>query len=314
MAEASPLWQGGLFLFAILLLLFETWRGWRAGFARAGINFAALIISTVVALFAAQLAAKPMGGTGDPAGFVVGSVVGLGLGLFVFFVLWLTGLIFFKRTDHQATGIFRLFWGAGGAFFGFLMGGLIVWGGISAIRSLGALAEARVEVAKEAAHRQAAPAASGAPSSTPPPLATSLLKLKESLELGPAGKLVETVDVLPPDFYELIVQTGRLTGDPQALVRFFEYPGLDRILHNPKFAELINDPAFQQAGQEVSVGTVTALMTSPKLRAAAQDPALAEELKKIDLRAALKFALEKPAPSPAPSPAATKQPSVPERD
>jgi hypothetical protein len=313
MAEASPLWQGGLFLFAILLLLFETWRGWRAGFARAGINFSALIISTVVGLFAAHLAAKPMGGIHDPGGFVVGAVVGLGLGLFVFLVLWLTGIVFFKRTDHQATGIFRLFWGAGGAFFGFLIGVLIIWGGISAVRSLGALAEARVAVARDTAQREAA-LGERSPAPTAPPLATSLLKLKESLELGPAGKVVEAVDVLPPDFYELIVQTGRLTGDPQALVRFFEYPGLDKVLNNPKFAELVNDPAFQQAGQNVNVGTITALMASPKLRAAAQDPALAEALKTIDLRAALKFALEKPAPSPAPSPAATKQPSVSERD
>ena len=322
MSDASPLWQGGLFLLAILMLIFETWRGGRAGFARAGINFSAVIIATVVGLFAAQMTAAPLGGTKDPGGFVAGAVVGLGLGVFVFLVLWLTGIIFFKRTDHQATGIFRFFWGAGGAFFGFLMGVLIVWGGISGIRSLGALAEARVEIAKDAAHEAAAPARPGhpapsAPSAeavTPPPLAVNLMKLKESLELGPAGKLVESMDPLPPDFYDLIVQTGRLTGDQQALLRFFEYPGLDKILKNPKFAELVNDPEFQKAGQNVSLGSVTALIASSKLRAAAQDPELAAELKKIDLRAALKFALEKPTPSPAPSPAATKKPSVPARD
>jgi hypothetical protein len=319
MPEASPLWQGGMFLFAILFLAVEIWRGWRAGFARAGINFAAIIISTVVCLFAAQMAAAPFGGFKDPGGFVAAAVVGGGLGLFVFFVLWLTGIIFFKRTDHQSTGIFRFFWGSGGAFFGFLMGLLILWGGISVIRSLGALAEARVHIAQDAA-APAAPAVPGqppdsaGPAPTPPPLAASLMKLKESLELGPAGKLVESVDVLPPDFYELIVQTGRLTGDPRALQRFFQYPGLENILSNPKFQALANDPAFQEAGQNVSVGTVTALMANPKLREAAQDPALAEQIKKIDLRAALKFALEKPTPSPSLSPGATNQPAAPARD
>lgn len=325
MVEASPLWQGGLFLFAILLLVFETWRGWRAGFARAGINFAAVVISTVVGLFAAQMTAAPFGGFTDPGGFIAGSLMGLGLGTFVFFVLWLSGIIFFKRTDHQATGVFRLIWGSAGAFFGFLMGLLILWGGISLVRSLGALAEARVQIAKDSARppvpaapgAQAVPGAPGAsaaasaPASTPSPLATNLLKLKESLELGPAGKFVEAVDVMPPDFYEIVVQTGRLSGDQQALMRFLEYPGIQDILQTPKMAELLNDPKIIQAGTDQNFA---ALLTNPKLRAAVEDPAFAEQLKKIDMRAALKFALEKPPLSPSPSPHTTKKPSAPARD
>jgi hypothetical protein len=322
MAEASPMWQGGMFLFAILFLVFEVWRGWRAGFARAGINFSAIVISTVVGLFAAQMVAAPFGGFKDPGGFIAGAVAGIGLGLFVFLVLWLTGIIFFKRTDHQATGVFRLFWGAGGAFFGMLMGLLILWGGISMIRSLGALAEARVQIAKDSAApaapvtpagqgTQSVPAAPATAPSTPPPLAVNLLKLKESLEMGPAGKFVESVDLLPADFYELVVQTGRISGDPQALMRFVEYPGIQELMRTPKMVDLLNDPKIVQASTEQNV---TALLTNPKLRAAVEDPAFAEQLKKIDLRAALKFALEKPTPTPSPSPHTTKKPSVPARD
>jgi hypothetical protein len=117
--------------------------------------------------------------------------------------------------------------------------------------------------------------------------------LKESLELGPAGKFVESVDVLPPDFYELVVQVGRLTGDQQALMRFFEYPGMKEIMHNSKLGELLSDPAVVKAREEKDVA---ALLMNPKLRKAVEDPALAEQLKKVDLRAAMKFALEKPAP------------------
>jgi len=313
MTEASPIWQGVLFVLAILLLAVETWRGWRAGVARAGINFAAVILSGLVGLFAARLAAAPFGGFEDPAGFVTGSLIGGGLALFMFVVLWLTGIIFFKRTDHQAGGVFRLVWGSGGAFFGFLMGLVIVWGGISIIRSLGALAEARVQIARDAAASPTHPFRPS-PAPTPPPLASSLVKLKESLELGPAGQVVQSVDLLPPDFYDLIVQTARITGDPRALQRFFEYPGLEKLLTNPKFVTLINDPDFQKAGQNVNISTVASLLTNPKLRAIAEDPEVAEELKKIDLRAALKFALEKSSPSPSPFPGVTDTPSVPARD
>lgn len=307
MNGGSPLWQGALFLCAMFFLAFELWRGWRAGFARAGINFAAVVISTVVALFAGQMAAAPFGGFKDPAGFLAAGLIGGGLGTFVFFVLWLTGIIFFKRTDHQGSGIFRWFWGAGGAFFGFLMGLLILWGGISVIRSLGVLAEARVEVAKShaAPPAPAVPGVAPAPPPTPPPFAAAMVKLKESLELGPAGKFVESVDVMPPDFYELVLATARLTGDQEALIRFLEYPGLQEVLKSPKLAELLNDPTIVQAGTEQNFA---ALLSNPKLLAAVKDPVLAEQLGKVDLRAALNYALEKPSPADAASP-----PPVPRR-
>lgn len=286
------MWQGGLLLFAVLFLVFEVWRGWRAGVARAGINFAAIVLSTLAAWFAGEMAAAPFGGFQEPGGFLAALIMGGGLGCFVFIVLWLTGIIFFKRTDHQGSGLVRIFWGAGGAFFGLLVAVVILWGGISMIRSMGALAEARVELTKTTASPTKV---AGAPvaAATPPPLASNILKLKESLELGPAGKFVESVDLLPPGFYELIVDLGRLSGDQQALVRFFEYPGMKEIISNSKLGELLADPEIVKAGEEKNVA---ALLTNPKLRKAVEDPALAEQLKKVDLRAAMKFALEKPAP------------------
>ncbi len=286
------MWQGGLLLTAVLFLAFEIWRGWRAGVARAGINFAAMVLSTLAAMFAGQMAAAPFGGFKDPGGFLAALVFGGGLGTFVFVVLWLTGIIFFKRTDHQGSGLVRFFWGAGGAFFGLLIAVAVLWGGISVIRSMGALAEARVEVAREAAP-QPAVAGGAAVAPTPPPLASNILKLKESLELGPAGKFVESVDLMPADFYQIIVEVGRLASDQQALIRFLEYPGMKEVLQNSKLAELLSDPAIVKAGEEKNI---TALISNPKLRQAVEDPALAEQLKKVDLRAAMKYALEKPAP------------------
>ncbi len=304
------MWQGGLLLFAVLFLVMEIWRGWRAGVARAGMNFAAIVLSTLAALFAGQMAAAPFGGFKEPGGFLAALVMGGGLGCFVFVVLWLTGIIFFKRTDHQGSGLVRLFWGAGGAFFGLLIAVAILWGGIPVIRSMGALAEARVEVARDAAP-PAKVAGARVAAVTPPPLASGMLKLKQSLELGPAGKFVESVDVLPPDFYEIVVELGRLTSDQQALVRFFEYPDMKEVMHNSKLAELLADPEIVKAGEEKNIA---ALLANPKLRAAVEDPALAERLKKVDLRAAMKFALEKPAPQGGERPTSNAQRSTPKSE
>ncbi len=295
MSHGSPVWQGALFLAAILFLIWEIWRGWRAGVVRAGVHLAAFVLSTVIGMAAGRLAAILFGGFGEVRGFFAGLAVGGGLGLVVFFLIWFLGALLFKRTEHQGSRLVRFFWGLGGAFFGLLVGLIILWSGISLVRGLGALAQAHVEMPRE--KNQSAP---------PPRVASGLVTLKESLELGPAGKFVEAVDPMPPDFYELILQIGKLTNDQETMIRFIEYPGVQEAMQSPRMVELVNDPAIISASEKRDF---LGLLSNKALLAAVQDPVLAEQLKKIDLRAALKFALEKPAPSPSPSP--TKNPPAP---
>jgi len=283
MSHGSPVWQGVLFFAALLFLIWEIWSGWRAGVVRAGIHLAAFIFSTLIGMVAGRLAAIPFGGFGEVSGFFAGLVVGGALGLVVFFLIWFLGALLFKRTEHQGSGLFRLFWGLGGAVLGLLIGIFLLWSGISLVRGLGAMAQARVEKPRQE-------------NSPPPPrVASGLVTLKESLELGPAGKIVVAVDPLPPDFYDLILQIGKLTGDQETMVRFLQYPGIQEIMQSPRMVELVNDPGIIKASEKRDV---LGLLTNKALFSAVQDPALAEHLKKIDLRAALKFALEPPAPPP----------------
>jgi len=292
MSHGSPFWQGMLLLAAALFLVWETWRGWRAGVVRSAISLLAIVLSAVVGFLAAQVAAAPFGGFTDVVGFVVGAFVGGILAVVVFFLVWLLGALLFKRTEHQSSGIFRFLWGAGGAAIGLVVGLVIVWSSISVVRALGALAQARVETANKQAQIQAQPAA-------PPRVASGLVTLRESLELGPAGKFVQAVDPLPADFYVLIEQMGRLSGDQELMLRFIQYPGIQDLMQNPKIVELINDPTVIKAAENRDVFS---LMANKALLSAVEDPDLAAELKKIDLRAALKYALENPgAPSPTPA-------------
>lgn len=311
MPHGSPFWQGMLLLAAIFFLLWETWRGWRAGLVRSGMQLAAIVLSSVVGYAAGQVAAAPFGGPGDATGFCVGVVVGGGLALVVFVLIWILGAVLFKRTEHQGSGLIRLFWGFGGAVFGFLLGIVLLWGGISVVRALGALGEARVAAtaAQERAAAAQAPAGQKVFRSRDVPaprgpsasdgIASGLATLKQSLELGPAGKFVESVDVLPPDFYELLVQIGQVTGDQSTMLRFLQYPGIQEIIQSPRIVELVNDPAVIKAAQDRNF---LGLMGNKALLKAVEDPELAKQLGSVDLRAALKFALESAPASPSPSP------------
>ena len=299
MPTGSPGWQLILFGGAALFLLWETWRGWKAGLMRSALHFGALILSTTLGYYAARIASAPLGGFNEMSGLLTGVVVGGVVCVTVFVVMWVFSVVLFKKTSQQSSGLFRLLWGAGGAFFGFVLGLLIVWSFVSVIRGAGSFASARLQPTTVTSN--------GVTTTThtkPGGLTSGLVTLKESLELGPLGKAVEATDPITPDAYTLISEISELTSNPDAILRFIQYPEIQKITQHPKIAELISDPTILQNAQS---GNFMALMSNPALLAAVQDPAFAEELKKVDLRAALKFALEKPTPSPAPSPTATKK-------
>ncbi len=285
-STGSPFWQAALLFFAVVFLLFEAWRGWRAGVVRTAINLLALVVSGFLAVMVGQVAAGIFGGMDSPAGMGAAVVIGGGVGFVVFVGIWLVGALLFKRTEHHNSGIFRLFWGGGGALLGILTGLFLLWGGISLIRTMGALAEGRAETSA----RKSQPA---------PPVAKGLVTLKESLELGQAGEFVRSVDVLPAEAYEIIVQIARVTSDQEAMLRFIEYPGIQQLMNNQKIADLLADPEVLAAAEKRNF---IALMSNPALRKAVEDPALAEQLKTIDLREALKQAVAKPTPRSAPTP------------
>lgn len=293
MPQGSPFWQAILFLLAFLFLAWETWRGWRRGVIRSGINLAALVASSIVGTVSAQLVAKPLGGLGELSGLIPGVAVGLGLGLATLVAIWLFGALAFKRTEHQGSGMIKVLWGSGGAFFGFLLGVVLLLGAIVLVRMLGALGESRVASAEAA--RAIDP---NSPQAHSPMVANQLATLKQSLEMGPAGKVVESVDLVPTDAYELFGGVNRVLSDPATLARFISYPGIQDLMKNSKLNALLSDPTVLKAAQERDF---LSMMNNKALRAAVDDPQLAEAVKKIDLKAALKFALETPTPSPSPS-------------
>lgn len=275
---ASPFWQGILFLAAILFLLWETLAGWRRGVVRSGIHFCAFVFSGVLGMLAGQATAFVVEKVAPGYGLLAGALVGSLLTLLVLGLMLFLGAILFKRTGQQSSGLVRLFYGAGGAFFGLLTGLALVWGGITLIRTFGVAAEI---------------AAGNRPASSIPPIAKGMLTLKESLELGPAGKVVESVDILPPQVYDILTRVGKLTSDQEAMMRFLDYPGVQEIMQNPRVAALLNDRSVSAAAEQKNF---LLLMQNRALLDAMQDPGLQKQLTEFDLQKALDYAFPTPSP------------------
>ena len=278
----SPLWQGVLFFAALLFLLWELWSGWRRGIVRSGVNFCAFVFSGFLGVLAGQatgfVVEKVLPGYGLMAGAGVGSVVTLvvlGLTLFL-------GAVLFKRTGQQPSSVLRLLYGLGGSFFGLLTALVILGGGITIIRAFGAVAQTSM---------------GGRSLSDVSSATKALVTLKDSLELGPAGKVAESVDVIPPGIYEMIGRVGTLTSDQAAMARFLDYPGMQEILQHPRVAALLKDPEVVRDAQDRNF---LGLMRSKALLDAVNDPSLQKKLSVLDLQKALDFAFPAPRPSPPP--------------
>ena len=285
-SHGSPLWQGILFFAGFLFLLWELWSGWRRGVIRSGVSFCAFVFSGFLGILAGQatgfVVEKILPGYGFLAGAFAGSIVTLvvlGLALFL-------GAVLFKRTGQQPSGMLRLFYGLGGAFFGLLTGLVILWGGITIIRAFGAVAETTAGVR------------SFAGISAP---AQAMAKLKDSLELGPAGQALVAVDAVPPGIYEAIGRIGKLTSDQAAMARFLDYPGVQEIMQHPRMVALLRDPAVVRDAQDRNF---LGLMQSRALLDAVNDPSLQKKLSGLDLQKALDYAF----PVPEAAPSSDKQP------
>ncbi len=267
-----------LWLAAGIYLLFEMWRGWRRGVVRHGISVMALltaggigwVFAWMTGFIADRIIPLPV-----PAGrFMFGAAAALA---FYIAAIFLSSLLF-KKTSQQSAGIVRLVYGAGGAFFGLIFGLMILWGGVSIVRTLGAVAEGK----------QAAAAGRGA----------DVNGAKASLA-GPGEErsgvsLLNKVDIVPPETYRIISQVVELSGSPEAMARFFAYPATQKLLMHPKFRQLFEDPVVAKAAGE---GNYFALLASPKLAAVASDPEVQKAFASFELQKALDYALQPPPPS-----------------
>jgi hypothetical protein len=273
MGSASPFWQNALLYGASLFLLWEIYGGWRRGVIRSGLHFGAFVLSGFLGMMVGQAIAAVVAIVMPGVSFFAGLGVGLAVTLIVLAICLFLSAILFKRTYQQPPGFVRTMFGLGGAFFGLLTGVFILWGTVSLVRAAGALAQSSM---------------AGQKPKDAPALAQGLATLKESLEMGSIGALVKSVDILPNEAYDHIVRLSKLTADPNAMVRFLDYPGVMKIVAHPRIQAILQDPELVAASQKKDYA---ALLRNSALMQAVSDPSLQKLMMSLDLQKALDYAM-----------------------
>ncbi len=283
-------WQLLFFIAAALFIGLKAWRGWRLGVVRQATGIVALIAAYAVAIYGGRLLVPVLRPFGIPDG-LLGIVGGALLGVLVFFAVTITSAVLFKKTSQQSVGMVRLGYGLSGAALGACGGLFVVWIAILAVRVLGTVAETEIE----AAHHPVS-IVRGRPTPKPIPappngMVRGLAHMKQALEQGAAGAMVEQVDPIPGTLYKLLSKVGQMISNEQSIDRFLAYPGVRTLTAHPKIAALNNDPDI---ARDLIARNYFALVRNERIIRAANDPEIAEEMKKLEFEKALDYALKKP--------------------
>ncbi len=214
----SPLWQAVFVSFAIVLILFEVVRGWRLGLIRQLVRGTAVAGAYAAAIFGGKLLVpieRPFLKMPDIVLSILGGAV---LALVIYALVTGIGLILFKRTGQRSSKLVQLIYGFAGAVVGLFFGAFILWIIVASVRAVGALADAQIrsragspdagQIATLHALDVRRRLSQADEESTT--LATSLARLKNSLELGTVGDAVKRTDPVPSKTYEMLGKVGNL--------------------------------------------------------------------------------------------------------
>ena len=290
MTSGSPLWQIVFLSFACVLILFEVVRGWRLGVVRQLVRAFAIAAAYASAIFGGKIFLPLFRPFLKVPDIVISVIAGAILAVIVYFVIVTVGAILFKRTGQQAPGAFRFLYGICGAVAGIFFGLFSVWLIVIAIRSLGAIADAQVHMETASNSNRISPRAErfeNLPRPPEPPLAESIAKLKNSIELGPLGDVVKGADVVPAATYDTLGKVGHVVSSPESAQRFLSYPGAKDLTENPKMIALRDDPEIIRIIQERRFFD---LLQNPRIIDAVNDPTLAAQLRSFQFQRALDYA------------------------
>lgn len=288
-------WQLALCALAALFLLFQAISGWRQGLVRQIFRIGALAAAYATAYFFSRQAVPFLRPLHFPD-FILQIAAGLVIGFFVYVVIRLICGILFRKTSDQEFGLVWFFYGVTGALLGIAFGLVFVTAGAVTIRFLGTLADGNQDAAPthvaplHTPARRRHPFALHSPARpTPPenPAVMSLVAMKRSLEKGIPGEILQTIDPIPKNIYAIAGKVGHAVSNPDAINRFFLYPGAQDLANNPEIAKLRDDPEIAKA---LRAHAYTSLLRNEHIIQVVNDPKIAELLKKFDLEKALDFA------------------------
>ena len=83
-----------------------------------------------------------------------------------------------------------------------------------------------------------------------------LAHMKQSLEQGAAGSVVQQVDPIPGTLYGILHKLGMMVSDERSLQRFLSYPGAKPLLANPKITKIFHFARFDLAALYNALGVM----------------------------------------------------------
>ena len=295
----SPLWQAVFISFAVVFILFEVVRGWRLGLIRQLVRVAALVVAYAVAVFGGRLLVPIVRPFLKMPDIVLSILAGAVLALVIYALVTSLGMVLFKRTGQQNSQLVHLIYGFAGAIVGLIFGAFVLWLIVAGVRVVGTLADARVHNQAISRETDQSPTLHALdvrrrflsdPNAGSAALATSLARLKNSLELGLLGNAVKQTDPVPLKTYETLGKVGSVFSSPERVQKFLTFPGARELSENPKIVALRDDPAISEM---IAQGRFLDLLHNQRIIDAANDPALEDQIKKFDLQKALDYAIQK---------------------
>ena len=245
------------------------------------VTLAAIVSAYFVGWFGAESAAPLFWFLHFPAPLtrIVGGVVA---GFASFIGIRTVGLIVCKRTAQQKPGATRMSYAILGALIGLLFGSALFFVASSAIRMLGAIAQASVD----SFHTEnSGPSIAETPSS----LVAGLAKLGTALEGSSTGQFLRSHDPLPTErAFATLTKLGIMVSRTEAVERFINYLGISEISNHPRLAALKLDPEIVEL---LASKSFFGLLRNDKIVALAHEPVFAAEIKKLEFDKALDFAL-----------------------
>jgi hypothetical protein len=293
----SPLWQVVFISFGVILILFEVVRGWRLGLMRQITRLFAFGAAYGAAFLGGSLCVPMARSFFKMPDAVLSILCGATLALVAYALVSGIGAILFKRTTQQESRLLYLIYGFAGVTLGLFFGVFLLWLTVASVRAVGALAEGQAR-SRAAAHR-AQDVTSHAldvrrrflseSDDGVPAFATSLARLKNSLELGLLGSVFKDTDPISQRTYETLEKAASVLSSPERAQKFLTFPGARELSEHPKIVALRSDPEIVDL---IAERRFVDLLQNPRVLDAANDPGLAERVRKFDIQRALDYALE----------------------
>ena len=288
----SPVWQAVFISFGVILVLFEVVRGWRLGLMRQLVRVAALATAYVAAFYGGRLVVPLLRSFLKMPDIVLSILGGALLALAVYASITSLGVIFFRRTGQQNASLLRLIYAISGAAIGLFFGAFLFWMIVVSVRAVGALADAQLRgrLNSSAAGLDAFEVRRHSlPQSEESTLAALLTRLKNSLELGAIGNAITQTDPVPSKIYEMLGKVGNVVSNPESAQKFLTFPGAHELSEHPRIVALRDDPEISDM---IEQRRFLDLLRDQRIIDAANDPALASQIKKFDLQRALDYAVQ----------------------